>query len=266
MKDSAAALIQNLNKLNRENFTRYVLNQVALNVDLTLPAKRNYNTNRTGPRTNKHDRLRLQPLKSILHKDFQKFFREKISNPQSIVPTDFFGNDEVNAIITYFGQIQSESDLRRIIKGKALAGQLARLMETIETFRSGPMWSGTDSGVEIPEHKQTENLLDDASRRNNTRQLESSTPAKRTRNNTTANHETKETQSEPPIHTPNEKRPRKNAVSPEVLRQQQESAAERQRMKEEKSEKQRVEKENKARRLAAQAQIMSDVKKEYGWI
>ncbi|WAQ80761.1 hypothetical protein PtA15_1A99 [Puccinia triticina] len=178
----------------------------------------------------------------------------------------FFGNDEVNAIITYFGQIQSESDLRRIIKGEALAGQLARLMETIETFRSGPMWSGTDSGVEIPEHKQTENLLDDASRRNNTRQLESSTPAKRTRNNTTANHETKETQSEPPIHTPNEKRPRKNAVSPEVLRQQQESAAERQRMKEEKSEKQRVEKENKARRLAAQAQIMSDVKKEYGWI
>ncbi|WAR60684.1 hypothetical protein PtB15_9B623 [Puccinia triticina] len=100
----------------------------------TVQYKRKYTTTRNGPVTKKQEQLRLAPLKQMLKNNFQVFFEATLRKGESAVPSDFFGKDELNAIVKYYGQIESDSDLRRIIKGEALAGQLTMLMNTIRKF------------------------------------------------------------------------------------------------------------------------------------
>ncbi|OAV92039.1 hypothetical protein PTTG_05180 [Puccinia triticina 1-1 BBBD Race 1] len=100
-------------------------------VGLTVQHKRKYTTTRNGPVTKKHERL---TLKQILTNDFQNFFEATLRKGERMIPSDLFGKDELKAIVDHYSQIESESDLRRIIKGEALTGQLTMLMSSIRRF------------------------------------------------------------------------------------------------------------------------------------
>ncbi|KAA1102753.1 ATP-dependent DNA helicase sgs1 [Puccinia graminis f. sp. tritici] len=67
-----------------------------------------------------------------------------------------------------------------------------------------------------------------------------------------------------PIDSSTAKRPRKNAVSPEILRQRELAAAEKKKAKQQRLELQIQEQEAKARRAAWHLQNMNEIKKAHG--
>ncbi|EFP84707.2 uncharacterized protein PGTG_10866 [Puccinia graminis f. sp. tritici CRL 75-36-700-3] len=231
MEHAGKVLVQNLPNLNKDNFTDYTLNRVALNAVATTETKRKYTINQNGPTTKKQERVRLEPLKKILQETFNNFYLNMYGESGSLVPSDLFGDLEVEAIINYFGQIQSKHDLRQVIKGEMVKGQLEVLMKSIEGYR-------VRGAIE-------------------TNALETGAPDKpSTSSQTNLN-------SNPDNFTP-AKRPRKNAVSPETLRQREQAAAERNKAKELKLELQKKEQEAKARRSAWHLQNMNEIKKAHG--
>jgi hypothetical protein len=128
---------------------------VALTAEETIATKQKYTTSQKGPTTNKQDRALLQPLKSILLQTFSKFFVDKYGQHVSVVPSDFFGEIEVKAIINYFGNFHNEANLRGVIKGEKVGGQLVVLMKAIEAFQSQ---TTTGKEEQLQEQLQMEDL------------------------------------------------------------------------------------------------------------
>ncbi|KNE93805.1 hypothetical protein PSTG_12809 [Puccinia striiformis f. sp. tritici PST-78] len=240
MPHAATGLVQNMKRLNRSNFTDYVLNLVPMTAVPTIPEKRKYNMNTNGPVTNAHERARLEHLKQSLQDDFNIFFRQTVPRDGSLVPTDLFGDEEIQLIINYFGQIETEADIQRIIKGESMKGQAAHLMKTIKLFKSGRVWRGEAAEAGVVEKGSNKAAESGAS----------------------ATQENEDV-ALPSVAT---KRPRKNAISPEERIRREEEAARRKKIKEKRAEDSRLEQEYKKKRAAQQAQIRADVKKERGII
>ncbi|KAH9465108.1 hypothetical protein MJO28_006875 [Puccinia striiformis f. sp. tritici] len=237
MEYVGTTLVQNLRYLNKVNFTDYVLNRYALTAEATRETKRKYTTTKNGPITNKKDRVKLEPLKGLLQETFNNFYRAKFGQGGPVVPSNLFGDGEVKSIIDYFGQIETEADLRRVIKGQAVVGQLGVLMKVIQEFRLGI-----------------------TRRINAAKQIVLVTAVS---DEGPVGGNVTESTSEPNQPTP-AKRPRKNAVTPESLRQRAEADAEKQRIKVKNLADKRKEKETKEKQAAWQAEIRSEVKKIHG--
>jgi hypothetical protein len=131
-------LLQNIRNLNRTNFSDYVLNKYALVAEGPVVTRRKYNVGGKEKTLSEDEETVMQALMEMLKENFEALFREKCGELGSIVASDLFGKVELEEIVKNYDKIDNKDDVRQVIHGEAIEGQLEMLANLISDFKSNP--------------------------------------------------------------------------------------------------------------------------------
>ncbi|PLW29807.1 hypothetical protein PCANC_21030 [Puccinia coronata f. sp. avenae] len=132
----AIKLIHNLAFANQDNFDSIISNQftpglLQANYLEKLPPKKAGMKKRKIPKT---EQEALKSFKLKLLKNFKSFYTSLVGNKSSLHAEDLFGMEQANALASYLHLINTTDDVRVIIGGECVPGQLEWLLKKKEEY------------------------------------------------------------------------------------------------------------------------------------
>ncbi|KAA1122121.1 ATP-dependent DNA helicase sgs1 [Puccinia graminis f. sp. tritici] len=99
----------------------------------------------------KHIKLfpdQLLVLSELLRDTFDRLFARTYGNQILFGPDDLFRQEHITTIIENLGTFTTVTDLRKLIGGEVIAGQMEILLEAINGYIKGPLAEETKRGID----------------------------------------------------------------------------------------------------------------------
>ncbi|PLW09339.1 hypothetical protein PCASD_19646 [Puccinia coronata f. sp. avenae] len=180
----AIKLIKNLAYANKDNFDLIISDQFAPGLQQAsylskLPPKKARMRKRKIPESEQHV---LDEFKDNLIKEFESFYTSLVGSEVSLHAENLFGMEEANALASYLHLINTTDDVRVVIGGECVPGQLQWILKKTKEYNF-PVNSTTDTNETQPDTNKLHERIEKKARSNRlttTQQLPST--LKRTKN------------------------------------------------------------------------------------
>ncbi|PLW42578.1 hypothetical protein PCASD_05306 [Puccinia coronata f. sp. avenae] len=180
----AIKLIKNLAYANKDNFDLIISDQFAPGLQQAsylskLPPKKARMRKRKIPESEQHV---LDEFKDNLIKEFESFYTSLVGSEVSLHAENLFGMEEANALASYLHLINTTDDVRVVIGGECVPGQLQWILKKTKEYNF-PVNSTTDTNETRPDTNKLHERIEKKARSNRlttTQQLPST--LKRTKN------------------------------------------------------------------------------------
>ncbi|EFP78641.1 uncharacterized protein PGTG_04597 [Puccinia graminis f. sp. tritici CRL 75-36-700-3] len=146
----AAGLINNMKEMTVDNFEDFITREWTTEEMKNL-RKRKRVDNETITSV-KH--IKLMPdqrlvLSEVLRNAFDQLFARTYRNEILFGPDDLFRHEHITTLIDNLGTFKTVTELRKLIGGEVIAGQMEILLEAVDGYIKGPLAEDTQRRIDL---------------------------------------------------------------------------------------------------------------------
>ncbi|KAA1074920.1 ATP-dependent DNA helicase sgs1 [Puccinia graminis f. sp. tritici] len=88
-------------------------------------------------------------LSEVLRNAFDQLFARTYRNQILFGPDDLFCHEHITTLIDNLGTFKTVTELRKLIGGEVIAGQMEMLLEAVDGYIKGPLAEDTQRGIDL---------------------------------------------------------------------------------------------------------------------